>query len=284
MQQEILNQVESSLGQRILRCDKVVGGDINHALRLELEDGDSVFIKYNTTSSHKLIIESEYRGLQLLSSSGINTPEIITQHSNQVYSYLLLEYISASLQNLNSYNNSLAQQLALLHQCQSDYYGLDYDNAIGSLEQKNTQTANFFTFYVESRIGAQYGLAKGQGFLSDVSIDSFYKNIEALIPPELPTLVHGDIWNGNVMMNTNSEAVFIDPSVAYSHREFDIAMMKLFGGFDNEVFLLYNEILPLNKGWEDRLPLFQLYYLLVHLNLFGGSYEGQVRRIFSQFL
>ena len=114
-------------------------------------------------------------------------------------------------------------------------------------------------------------------------LTSFYKTISKIIPNEAPSLIHGDLWSGNYMVSKKSQAVLIDPAVAFAPREMDIAMMKLFGGFSEELIINYNSIFPLEKGWEDRVSLWQLYYLLVHLNLFGSSYLPKVKSIINKY-
>jgi len=279
----VLQKIESALNARIVGTRPISGGDINESLLLQMADGTSLFAKYNASAQHELIIRSDHEGLLLIKEAGVATPRIINFSSTQQFSFLVLEFLESGIVNANS-NISIATQLAALHSHTADFFGLTKDNMIGSIEQRNNKTSNFIDFYIDQRIGVQYQLAVDNGRLAGIDIDSFYKTLEDLIPEEQPSLIHGDLWSGNLIVNHKSEAVFIDPSVAHSHREFDLAMMSLFGGFDSEVFGIYNELFPLEQGWEDRAELFQLYYILVHLNIFGQSYEGQVRRIISKYL
>ncbi len=125
-------------------------------------------------------------------------------------------------------------------------------------------------------------MASENGFsLGDLS--GFYKNISEEIPQEPPALLHGDLWSGNYITNEEGLPCLIDPAVCYGPREMDLGMMKLFGGFPEEVFREYNASFPLQPGWEERIPLWQLYYLLVHLNIFGSSYLPQVKNIIKRF-
>ena len=110
-----------------------------------------------------------------------------------------------------------------------------------------------------------------------------YSQISEEIPDEAPSLIHGDLWNGNYMVSNKGEPTLIDPAVAYAPREMDIAMMHLFGGFPQDVYSIYNEQFPLVENWKDRISLWQLYYLLVHLNLFGSSYLSQVKGIIKRY-
>ena len=108
-------------------------------------------------------------------------------------------------------------------------------------------------------------------------------NISAIIPDEKPALIHGDLWGGNYLVNGNGDPCLIDPATAFAPREMDLSMMQLFGGFDKELFNSYKKEFPLESGFEERIPLWQLYYLLVHLNLFGAGYKSQVTSIIKQF-
>jgi fructosamine-3-kinase len=110
-----------------------------------------------------------------------------------------------------------------------------------------------------------------------------YKKCEELIPKEPPALVHGDLWGGNYLVDNHGDPCLIDPAVAYAPREMDLGMMKLFGGFDKEIFITYHENFPLQGDFEERVSLWQLYYLLVHLNIFGSSYKSQVSAVIKQY-
>ena len=160
--------------------------------------------------------------------------------------------------------------------------GLEKDNFIGSLPQYNYHCRSAADFYIEQRLQPQFTMAGQRGFVFD-NLNACYRNMRDEIPNEASSLIHGDLWGGNFMVNEQGLPCLIDPAVAYASREQDIAMMHLFGGFDTQLFEIYNEEFPLQQGWKDRLPLFQLYYLLVHLNLFGDSYYQSVKRIVDKY-
>ena len=111
----------------------------------------------------------------------------------------------------------------------------------------------------------------------------FLKNLENLIPKEAPALIHGDLWNGNFIATTQNQIALIDPATYFGIREIDLAMMQLFGGFPDVVFKSYEKHFPLEKNWRERQPIFQLYFLLVHLNIFGSSYFPRCQEIISRF-
>ena len=128
----------------------------------------------------------------------------------------------------------------------------------------------------------QFNLAKEKGY-EFKNLQAFYKKVRGIIPNEKPSLIHGDLWSGNYL-KTDRGFALIDPAVAYSLREMDLAMMKLFGGFPKEAFAAYEANFSLAKAYTSRIELFQLYYLLVHLNLFGSGYLAGVRRCINNYL
>ena len=160
--------------------------------------------------------------------------------------------------------------------------GFKIPAVIGSLPQQNNFCSSASEFYITQRLEPQFKMAADNGF-NFKNLEKFFKNISEEISNEAPALVHGDLWNGNYMVSKIGEAVLIDPAVAYAPREMDIAMMKLFGGFSEEIFSNYNAAFPLGEGWKERLPLWQLYYLLVHLNLFGSGYLSQVNSAIKKY-
>lgn len=215
------------------------------------------------------IINCEKLGLERIGNH-ISIPRLIYHGVIDTAGFLILGYIQQMpIQKFSS--SKIAESLVKLHTVESRYYGLEYNNYIGQLNQPNTKASNFLDFYVQQRIEPQVILAQTKGFLEEINLSSFYKYVAKQIPIEKPRLIHGDLWNGNLICS-ETELYFIDPSISYSHREFDLAMMQLFGGFNKEVFSIYNELMPLEQGWKQRQSLFQLYYLLVHLNIFGSSY------------
>ena len=228
------------------------------------------------------MFRAEAQGLEILrNSQSFRIPEVIAIGDFQNTSYLLMEYLPEGKKNKNFWYD-FASNLARLHQNSDTYFGLDHDNYIGSLPQKNTKCRAASEFYITQRLEPQFDMAVQQGF-SFKSLNSFYKNIIEEIPNEDSSLIHGDLWGGNFMVSIEGKPVFIDPAVAYASREMDIGMMKLFGGFSEEVYDHYNAIFPLEPNWEDRLPLWQLYYLLVHLNVFGSGYLGRVKKVVSKY-
>jgi fructosamine-3-kinase len=125
------------------------------------------------------------------------------------------------------------------------------------------------------------------GWFSNSELSQFerlYHKLPGLFPKEKPRLVHGDLWSGNYLIDQDSNPVLIDPAAYFGHREVDIAMTRLFGGFDEAFYKSYNEVFPLETGWKDRIDLYNLYPLLIHVNLFGSGYVQQVKRIIAKWV
>ncbi len=263
----------------IVSAELVTGGDINEARKITTAERKEYFIKFNQNIEGKQILYAELKGLELLQKHDVPTPRVVHSELNGEIPYLLLGWIPSGQRD----DMELAVSLAQLHKTTANNFGLDHSNYIGALPQTNTWTADFYSFYVVHRLEAQLRLAKDQGFSFKLKLEKLESVIRNLIPPEKPALIHGDLWAGNVMDGPDG-TVFIDPSVSYCHREMDLAMMLLFGGYDEAVFRQYNELYPLEKDWRKRKDIFQLYYLFVHLNLFGSSYYNSVDNILKKYL
>lgn len=257
------------------------GGDINEVFLLNCSEGNFV-VKINSASKFPAMFEAEAKGLQLLKkNSNFKIPKVIATGTYQNTAYLILEYIPSGKPSKN-FSEKFAEALASLHKTTAGDFGLDHDNYIGSLPQQNGFCSSAPEFYITQRLEPQFKMAAENGFQFK-NLVGFFKNISEAIPKEPPALVHGDLWNGNYMVSETGKPVLIDPAVAFAPREMDIAMMKLFGGFSDEIFSNYNALFALGEGWKERLPLWQLYYLLVHLNLFGSGYLSQVNSAIKKY-
>ena len=278
---QILKNIADQQDFNLLQVHPLQGGDINEVFLLKCDRQDYV-IKLNSAIKFPEMFEAEAEGLELLrSSESFRIPKVFAFGEIDKFSYLILEYIGPGKTSIQFWRY-FGEQLAKLHKTTQTNFGLNRDNYIGSLPQINDVARTAAAFYVNSRLEPQFKLAYDQGFTFS-NLNSFYKNISEDIPNEPPSLIHGDLWNGNYLVSKDGLPVLIDPAVSFSHREMDIAMMHLFGGFSTEVFSEYNNSYPLLQDWKDRISLWQLYYLLVHLNLFGSGYLGQVRAIVNRY-
>ena len=198
--------------------------------------------------------------------------------------YLLLEWIEVGKGSTKVFKKA-GSGLALLHGKVQPYFGFEEDNYIGNLHQDNRREESWELFYMERRLKPLVKKLFDAGAYSKADLlgtEKFYKNLENIFPKEPPSLLHGDLWSGNFMASVTDEPVLIDPAVYNGHREMDLAMTRLFGGFGEEFYRAYHETYPLEKGWEKRVPIAQLYPLLVHAVLFGGHYVAKTRDIFKR--
>lgn len=263
----------------------ISGGCINNAVKISCHAGN-FFLKYNHAGLFPRMFEAEAYGLQLLAATNtVNVPKVIQNGIVEHISYLLLEYIEAGEVSANSMLN-IGRQLAALHKHSNTFYGLERDNYIGSLPQSNQPTNNWNNFFIEQRLRPLLQKALAAGLLNTSDENNFellFSKIDNILPDEQPALLHGDLWSGNYLIHLNGMPYLIDPAVYYGNREMDIAMSLLFGGFSTSFYDGYEEVYPLQKGWKHRINLCNLYPLLVHVNLFEGSYVRQLRSCLQQY-
>jgi len=262
--------------------ERIYGGDINQAFRLAMSEKD-YFIKINE-QSYANMFQKEADGLQLLADSrSFVIPKVYHNGVFENSAFLLLEFIPALLQGDNPKN--FAGNLVKMHQTTNDAYGLSYDNFIGRLPQKNTFNTNWIDFFIQNRLQFQIDLSGNKMPVKIQSqFDNLFQKLPDLLPVDKPSLLHGDLWSGNYFYNLQGKAVVFDPAVYYGHREVDLAMMSLFGGFSREIYDIYNTLFPLENGWQDRLKIYQLYPLLVHFNLFGNSYLSGIQQVLDFYV
>lgn len=281
---ELLEVIESQLHLSFTKTEQVFGGDINEAFILHSAN-TKLFLKINEVEKRDMF-EKEFNGLHLLRTpNAIAVPQPLLTGKSGTHIYLLMECIEKGTASTGFWQ-LFAQQLAALHKNTADKFGLDHDNYIGSLHQKNKQSIVWSEFYAEQRILflIKKAFDDKKCDSSDIRMaDRLCSKLDSLFPIEPPSLLHGDLWSGNFMVNKNGDPVIYDPAVYYGHREMDIGMSLLFGGFDKNFYNYYNEAWPLEQHWESRVSLTQLYPVLVHLNLFGGHYYQSARDILKTY-
>lgn len=280
-----------ALGQsvEVIETQFLAGGDISTAAQVFSSEG-VFFIKWNHAvpdSSEAIdMFEAEAHGLDLLRrTDALYVPPVIGYGRQSDKSYLILDYIDAG-QPGPQYWETLGQSLAVLHSHSQSTFGLTFPNYIGSLPQTNTPTVNGIDFFFDHRLLPQAGLALYKGLLSKTAYDALFRlrdQLPGLIPNERPALLHGDLWSGNVMTTEQGQPALIDPAVYYGFREADLAHTRLFGGFDQRFYDAYDEAFPLHDGFEERVAIYNLYPLLVHVNLFGSGYVSGVERVLKRF-
>jgi fructosamine-3-kinase len=281
----LIPHLESCIGQKITQYKAVTGGDINLAFCIESVD-QKYFVKCNDFGHGTSMLKTEAEGLLEINKTGdIAAAQVIGENSFRKYSFLILEWIDTSLNTQYDWE-SFAGDLANLHKNSSPAFGFNTNNFIGALAQSNTWHDRWINFYSEERILPQIQLAYDNNLLTrqdKSNAESFCVKLAQYCPIESPALIHGDLWSGNFMFNSEDKAVLIDPSAYYGHREMDLAMSKLFGGFPPAFYDAYQQHYPLAKDFESRTEIYQLYYLLVHLNLFGSSYANSCKHILGKF-
>jgi protein-ribulosamine 3-kinase len=262
------------------------GGSINDAA-IATGGGVTLFVKWNEANRYPGMFEAEAKGLQLLADpGGALVPNVIEVGEDDDLAWLVLEYAEAGYGGSEGADR-FGAMLARLHRNTHDHFGLDHNNYMGSLPQPNTPQERWDTFFILERLTPQIRLARDQGAMdrSDAAaFDRLFPRLSSLVPEEPPALVHGDLWSGNYISGAGDKTWLIDPAVAYNHRETDIAMSLLFGGFPQRFYEAYQRAYPLEPGWEERVTLHQLYPLMVHVNLFGGGYLSSVRAGLKRFI
>lgn len=286
--QNISKQISAAIGKPFLvkESDSIGGGCINQTFRIS--DGTQhFFVKLN--SVHGLsMFEAESAGLQEIRRSGtIRVPQPICYGQDDQLAWLVLEYLHLNKSARDS-GSDLGQQLAAMHRITSPQFGWYRDNTLGTTPQINTVCADWIEFWQKHRLGYQLILAHQNGFhgklqkLGEQLLENLNKFI-ATTPPAA-SLLHGDLWSGNYAYDDRGNPVIFDPAVYFGDREADIAMTELFGGFSSDFYSAYRYNYPLDSGYNIRKIVYNLYHILNHLNLFGGSYLDQAEQMMSSLL
>jgi fructosamine-3-kinase len=268
------------------RVQYVDGGSINQAARVTVR-GETYFVKWKHDAPPGFF-EAEAHGLGLLREPGaIRVPEVIkhAEARDHFPAYLILEWLeeTAHVETL-SFSVNFGRGLAALHRQTAAQFGLERHNFIGILPQPNTPTDDWIAFYRDQRLLPQVKVAAERGRLPadrERLLRKVTERLDRLLEGahSTPALLHGDLWSGNFMVLADNQPAIVDPAVYYGDREVELAFTELFGGFPAQFYAAYREAYPLERGYERRKPLYHLYPLLVHLNLFGESYGARVDAI-----
>jgi fructosamine-3-kinase len=280
---------EAHLGP-IRSATPVGGGCINHGARVETADG-LVFLKYNPQSPAGMFSAEAYALDQLREQAAeLVVPRVIAhaEADGDAPAWLALEWLQPATRS-PEFLERLGRGLAQMHRAAAHRsWGWDRDNFIGSLAQQNAPADTWPEFWRDRRLGPQLDLARRTGRLPgrETGWERLFDRLPTILDPadeDGPSLLHGDLWSGNVL-STTAGAALIDPATYRGHREVDLAMADLFGGFGDPFHAAYRGVWPLQPGYEARRPVYQLYYLLVHVNLFGGGYVGQTAETLRRIL
>jgi fructosamine-3-kinase len=287
-EEKIKIKIEEKLGSKIKSLTSLAGGCISDAFKVTTVNGSNYFLKYNPSKLNDMFIK-EANGLKELAKvNAIRIPEVLSFDED----YILLEYIPTGNKKKNFFED-FGRSFAEMHKFTSDSFGFYEDNYIGSNPQKNVpdekEKMDWVNFYFNKRILFQFELTEKLGNSTEElrkGLSILENKIQEVIGDsnEKPSLLHGDLWGGNYMVDENGSPVLIDPAVYYGHREADLGMTKLFGGFNSDFYEAYNETFPLEDGYEYRENIYKLYHVLNHLNLFGGGYYSQALSLIKFYI
>lgn len=288
LKEQIKNKIEDIISDKIVISSPLGGGCINDAQMLKTQSGKKFFIKTNSYLPSDTFIKEAHGLMEIASSKSIKVPEVIAVDND----FILLEFIITG-NRIKNFFEKFGRKFAEMHKYYSNDFGFYEDNYIGSNPQiniaENEEKNNWVKFYFNKRLLYQIRLAEKNGYLTpelnkaflllENKIESIYNGHKVK-----PSLLHGDLWGGNYMIDQNGEACLIDPAVYYGDREADLAMTKLFGGFGYEFYQAYNEAYPLDAGYEFRENIYKLYHILNHLNLFGTGYYRQALELIKFYI
>ena len=283
---DIAHAIAAAKNQSYVSIDSepIGGGCINEAYLLRM-DGQHWFVKLNSVDKLD-IFEAEMDGLSILNSAhAMRVPEPLICGSTETHSYLIMEAITAG--SSAKAMRLAGEQLAALHHSTQPRFGYQHDNFIGTTKQINTVESDWLSFWREHRLGYQLKLAQENG-IGGATMALADQLIEAL-PQFLnhspkASLLHGDLWGGNMMIDQYGMPVIYDPAIYYGDRETDLAMTHLFSGFNADFYHAYQANYRLSEGHEVRRTLYNLYHILNHFNLFGGGYGKQAHSMMQRLL
>lgn len=276
--------LQETLDLKVLSAAALGGGCIHQAHRVDTSVG-ALFVKWNRLDQ-AANFDAEEQGLALLrDTQTVPVPDLISRGSVGDLAYLALSFIGQAPRAAD-YWEVLGTRLARLHQHSAEHFGLAQDNFIGALPQSNRMHRNWCDFFINERLMPTLEGAIKRGHLAPAlrkDMERLCRRLPHWLPEAPPALLHGDLWGGNLLPGPDGQAVIFDPAVYYGHREIELAFMTLFDSPPARFYQAYESVWPLQPGFEERIDLYHLYPLLVHVNLFGKSYTGSVLRILRQY-
>ncbi|WP_223154994.1 fructosamine kinase family protein [Alkalibacillus aidingensis] len=286
MIRKIITEALQEVGDftNIKKVEPVHGGEINQSYYVETDE-QQYFLKYNPDAP-KDFFRLEVEGLRLIKSTNtVNVPHVITYLDQPGKSILMTEWIEGRSNTDTEY--LLGEQLAKLHQTYAKQHGFKEKTYIGTLPQKNDFYDEWVDYYRDKRLIQQYRLGVERGLISgerQKGLQQLMDQLHKWIPTGIkPSYLHGDFWGGNWLTGPKGEPYVIDPSFLYGDRHFELAFTELFGGFSKSFYRGYNSILPEDGYYPQVKKLYQLYYLLVHLNIFGEMYGSSVDSVIKEY-
>ena len=281
----LAEQIGRASGQafEIKTVHACAGGCINQAYRL-IGDSKAYFVKLNDLSQLELFNTEALALREIESTQTIRVPRPICRGAHEQQSYLVLEALNFSSASADSWAR-MGEHLAALHRHTQSEFGWQRDNFIGSSPQSNTPSRCWADFFTQERIGVQLKLAEQRG-MPVAEGKALLAKVHSVLEQHhcQPSLLHGDLWSGNAAFTDGGLPVIFDPATYYGDREADLAFTEFFAGFSEQFYRSYEASWPLAEGYAQRKPVYNLYQLLNHANLFGGSYWQQARVMIRQIL
>ena len=285
-----LHAVGMAVGHPVtLRTEHALQGGCIHEARMLNTDAGRFFMKSNA-GPLDAIFSAEAAGLDALSRAGTSLviPRVIAHEDPALRTpgWIVLEYIEPGTRRAD-FDEALGRGLAELHAHTANAFGFCRDTFCGATRQPNPWTAGWIDFYREHRLGLQLRLGTELGLYQKqdrLLFERLLFRLDTLLDgDEPPALLHGDLWSGNLLVTDRGTPALIDPASYFGHREAELGLMTLFGGFSSRVFAAYDELHPLASDWRDRNPLYALYHVMNHATLFGGLYVGQAVALAQRF-
>ncbi|MCF6407162.1 fructosamine kinase family protein [Chitinophaga filiformis] len=276
---------QSGMKIHINYAEKLPGGDINETFKLNTDSG-LLFLKMNDARSYPDMFEREFMGLEAIyATNTLAVPRPLATGRSGGKVFLVTEFIEKGGANPDFWEN-FAAGLSRMHRHTQAHFGLPQANYIGTIKQYNTPYTNWSVFYAFNRLQPLTRVAYDRQVIDKqmvTQMEGLWRQLPQIFPDEPPALLHGDLWSGNFMVGPDGRARVYDPAVYYGNREMDLAMARLFGGFDTRFYYTYQSMFPLAHEWQQRISICQLYPLMVHLLLFGGSYYNSVKEVLDTF-
>lgn len=286
MHERLRTALRRDLGTEVVGMMRVGGGCISEAYEVHLADGRRVFAKSHPEAPPGFFTVEAEALRWLAEPDAVHVPEVVAAGDDEIH-YLAVEWIEPGRPRPST-DEDLGRRLAALHRYGADTFGWERDGYVGDLAQPNGPLDTWAEFYRARRLEPLARRAIERGTLpaeAAAEFDRLFERLPGLVgPDEPPARLHGDLWGGNLLVGSDGTPWLIDPAPYGGHREIDLAMMRLFGGFGRRVFAAYEEAHPLAEGHEDRVHLHQLYPLLVHVTLFGSGYAAQTMEAVRQYV
>ncbi len=286
----ISQKIEQATGKSfsVQQQQSLAGGSINSAFKLsgsESGANKTYFVKTNQPGSSAMFV-AEAKALAIMASTNtIKIPKPVCVGDDGTQSYIVMEYLDMS----GSLNQTLlGEQLAAMHRVTADRFGWEIDNTIGATHQPNAWQQNWVDFWREQRLGYQLELAAKNGYGGELQTlgEKLLVEMPVLFSGRdiKPSMLHGDLWGGNVAGLKQGSPVIFDPAFYYGDREADLAMTYVFGGFTADFYASYENAFPLDEGFKVRKTFYNIYHIINHLNLFAGGYHAQAIHMLKQVL